>query len=416
MSELIRVTYDGNPPCKRDLIPIDNENYVDFVEQFVKNIRSFSSQYGARCTKNLYNFTTIIGLPNYVPKFFDMQRTGWIYKPRWDDDRVVCRWEEAPSRSIDYIPQNNTDIVSEEHIDIEYYEAVYPIRVSIYEIYYPGTVIRIWALDPKNRWFLLWNGPTQISFTSQNTTERKKKRIFSPPLQPCNFRTKILRLEFNYEHSFDCCTKLDAVMLIGTSDLIFPKDQSHEQSFTNLLKSFNSRYPCHKDIHNLTPDYKNAQSDIIHLKKTLKKHCIMCESDVRYLKEGSNSMRRSSSDKLSKLMKDSKLSSDRSKKLSSYSLSKFPDEVIMKILRNLDLKSLCCVSRVDKRFNNLVKDPKLYTSVNLKPFWNFITSKEFNYLAPRFKYLRRLDLSNCLIFISHLTKFFDTCGNLLTHL
>jgi len=78
----------------------------------------------------------------------------------------------------------------------------------------------------------------------------------------------------------DYYTEIDAVMLIGTSELIFPKDPAHNQSLTNLLISINCdlfETPCREDIHNLTPNYKNAHLDIIHLKKTLIEHCIMCK-------------------------------------------------------------------------------------------------------------------------------------------
>jgi len=150
--------------------------------------------------------------------------------------------------------------------DIEFRDAVYPIRVSIFETYNPGSVIRIWAQNLKNQWFLLWSGSPQIV---PSTT-----RIFSPPLRPCDFKTKILRLEFNHS-LLNYYTELDAVMLIGTSELIFPKD--HKQSLSNLLKSISCKYPCHEDIHNLTPDYKDVQWDLILLKVTLHEHCIMCK-------------------------------------------------------------------------------------------------------------------------------------------
>lgn len=89
----------------------------------------------------------------------------------------------------------------------------------------------------------------------------------------------------------------------------------------------------------------------------------------------------------------------------------------MRILKNLDLKSLCRVSRVNKHFNNLAQDHLLYTSLNLKPYWYIINTKALYYLAPRCKYLQRLDLSWCDKFsVPDLEKFLVTCGSLLTHL
>jgi len=161
--------------------------------------------------------------------------------------------------------------------DIEYHEAVYPIRISIYEVYNPGSVIRIWAQDSNNQWFLLWNGPPQIVPSTS--------RIFSPPLRSCDFKTKTLRLEFNHS-LLNYYTELDAVMLIGTSEFIFPKDP--KQSLTDLLKSINWD-PCNQHIHNLTPDYKkDSYLDLIQLKKTLSEHCTMYK---RYIMSALNNTR-----------------------------------------------------------------------------------------------------------------------------
>ncbi|XP_011705902.1 PREDICTED: F-box/LRR-repeat protein 4-like, partial [Wasmannia auropunctata] len=65
----------------------------------------------------------------------------------------------------------------------------------------------------------------------------------------------------------------------------------------------------------------------------------------------------------------------------------------------------------------LTQDPLLYTSLNLKPYWHIINTEALCYLAPRCKYLQRLDLSWCNGFsVSDFENFLDTCGSLLTHL
>ncbi|XP_025995379.2 F-box/LRR-repeat protein 4 isoform X1 [Solenopsis invicta] len=400
-------------------IPIGKGN-VHFIQQFVKKVHSFSSQYGGNGSIS-YAASNIIGGPNIFPNYGDFVQAFAMrtYGPWWD---------KASSRSIDYMPQNNMGVVSQDYINIEFYEAVYPIRVSIYEVYNPGSVTRIWAQDSKNRWFLLWSGPPQIVSS--------KSRIFSPPLRQCDFKTKVLRLEFNHS-LLDYYTALDAVILVGTSELILPKDQSYKQNLTNLLKSFNCNYPCDEDIHNLTPNYVLANMDIIKLMETLNECCIMYKSDivtnfyesklvsqlgpfyyyVPPLKEGSNNMQRFLSEELPKLMEDPKLSPDESKKSSRCSFSMFPDEIIIKILRNLDLASLCRVSRVNKHFYNLAQDPLLYTCLNLKPYWYIIDTKALHFLTFKCTYLRQLDLSWCDRFsVLDLEMFLDICGSLLTHL
>jgi len=122
------------------------------------------------------------------------------------------------------------------------------------------------AQDSDGQWCLLWNGSPQIVLPTS--------RLFSPPLQSCDFKTKSLRLEFKLS-VWDYCTKLDAVMLIGTSELIVPKNP--EESLTDMLKKINSSmYFQHEteDVHNLTTDYKNAHLDIIHLQENFSKYCI----------------------------------------------------------------------------------------------------------------------------------------------
>lgn len=134
-------------------------------------------------------------------------------------------------------------------------------------------MIRIWAQDSDNRWFLLWKGEPQTVYSIS--------RIFSPPLRPCDFKTRTLRLEFNH-NLLECYTELDAVMLIGTSRLLIPKDPSHKQNFTELLKSSNRSYPCHEDRHNLTPDHETAHWDIYNLRGSLEYTCIVCKRYCNY--------------------------------------------------------------------------------------------------------------------------------------
>lgn len=152
--------------------------------------------------------------------------------------------------------------------DIEYIDKVYPIRVSIYETYNPGSVIRIWAQDSHRQWFQLWSGPPQIV--------PRRSRIFSPLLKLCAFKTRMLRLEFNHSQ-LDYYTQLDGVLLIGTKELItFPtKSGTTPGSLTDLLYLERVENRVHPeeiyniDVHNLTPDYNTAEQDLINVKKNL---------------------------------------------------------------------------------------------------------------------------------------------------
>ncbi|TGZ54193.1 Dolichyl-diphosphooligosaccharide--protein glycosyltransferase subunit 1 [Temnothorax longispinosus] len=75
-------------------------------------------------------------------------------------------------------------------------------------------------------------------------------------------------------------TKLDAVMLIGTSELILSRNPN--ESLTNLFKEINCMYsPYHDDVHNLTTDSESAHLDIVHLQQNFSKYCVICKSDIR---------------------------------------------------------------------------------------------------------------------------------------
>ncbi|TGZ52387.1 hypothetical protein DBV15_09257 [Temnothorax longispinosus] len=93
------------------------------------------------------------------------------------------------------------------------------------------------------------------------------------------------------------------------------------------------------------------------------------------------------------------------------------DEVILDILKHLDLKTLYLMNQVNRRFNNLTRDPLLYTSLNMRNiccptyFYNILC-----YFTPRCKYLQQLDLTLSNFSFSHFVQFFEDCGRHLTHL
>ncbi|XP_071581627.1 uncharacterized protein [Temnothorax nylanderi] len=280
---------------------------VDFIYQFVKKRH-------VKIHSNLSVFHTapdIIGPPkfsNYGEPFQKMNR--------WNNDIVISitPWQyEDESMTNLFVPFSRAPWEGREHddyIDIEFHEAVYPIRVSIYEMYNPGDVIQISAQDDSNNeWFKLWETdykseivpPISIQesiMTNQNVnsridqTEVTTSRLFSPPLShPRDFKTKMLRLFFKDRgtdtdfREIPLYTKLDAVMLIGTSKLVRPRN--YEKSLTNLLKEINCMYfPHHKDIHNLTADFKNAHLDIDYLQRHFSEYCIIMEY-CTYCRDGS---------------------------------------------------------------------------------------------------------------------------------
>ncbi|XP_071644119.1 F-box/LRR-repeat protein 4-like isoform X2 [Temnothorax longispinosus] len=407
-------------------VSVGEEDKVDFINQFVK--KRF-------VTMNHRNLSVFCTAPDIIgpPKF---QNYGELFYPS-------CSFEGKYVERIDGInisisPWQNKDFIinfvnlhtwskTTSYIDIEFHEAVYPIRVCIYELYNPGSVIQICAQDSNNQWIQLWDGSPQIVPTS---------RLFSPPLShPCNFKTKMLRLVFK-ESSPETYTKIDAVMLIGTSELILSRNAN--ESLTNVLKRINSMYsPCHDDVYNLTADLKSAHLDIVHLQENFSEYCIICKSNIRRITYKSNLKHKKVSQEVipgyvqplgqkysrrillksySNYAKRMKLSSDEPKELSRCSLSELPDEILLIILKNLDFMTLCRMNKVDTRFNNLTRDPELYTRLNIKIKFRKNMRNIFCWFTARCKHLRQLDLTESVFGVKDLVNFLENCGRNLTHL
>lgn len=132
----------AKPGCK--------EESVQFVEQFVKDVVDFSSQYGSNISIS-YTAYNVAGNPSKFPDYGDFPQTfvmvNTLYLSFFQPSRIsgifcffscvlacskgryiICNylcilqrtygtwWDEAPSKSLDYMPQNNDPIVSHDYI------------------------------------------------------------------------------------------------------------------------------------------------------------------------------------------------------------------------------------------------------------------------------------------------------------
>ncbi|XP_024890688.1 F-box/LRR-repeat protein 4-like [Temnothorax curvispinosus] len=173
-------------------VSVGEEGSVDFIYQFAK--KRF-------VPKNHENISIYHTAPDIIgpPKF---QNYGQLFHlPLFFEKLLIYNGDVDISIS----PWQN------EHEDgtncVEFHEAVYPIRVCIYEIHHPGSVIEISAQDSNNKWFKLWDKSSHFVPPTS--------RLFSPPLSySCNFKTKMLKLTFKNSSPVSY-TKLDAVMLIN---------------------------------------------------------------------------------------------------------------------------------------------------------------------------------------------------------
>ncbi|XP_024872524.1 F-box/LRR-repeat protein 2-like [Temnothorax curvispinosus] len=281
----------------------------------------------------------------------------------------------------------------------------------------------------------------------------------------------MLRLQF----ISNSCTQLDAVMLIGTSKLIFPKNPE-DKSITNLLHRIRAqRHSCSErfcpircseefsrieeepfsmayylwgscklfDPYNTTRDYENAYLDILDLLKEFPKYCVIYKSDIAtnfhksklahnqvFWKEDVPSSKQGYVNhpllrnhwNYVKFIEDIKLSSGESKEQRD-SFSTLSDEIILMILKYLDIRSFCRMSKVNKRLNNLTQDSFFFKCLNLrnlkKVYYKdsfFCYNKILFYFASKCKYLQQLDFTESCISVPNFVNFLQSCSDCLTHL
>ncbi|XP_066993757.2 F-box/LRR-repeat protein 4 isoform X2 [Anabrus simplex] len=301
-------------------------------------------------------------------------------------------WNEAPSRTSTFMPQSVGEIDSQDFIDIEFEQPVYPCEINIYETYNPGAVVSIWAADPYGKWSMLWEGePQEVGHVS---------RIFSPELKRIDFPTRVLRVEFYHLH-LDYYTELDAILLKGSKEFGYRPSKTAASHYDDMklgnIGKLTSQI-LELNIQNIPP-----QIDITNSLSTF-----LGEELPRFLSEVQEGCHLNYNSK------------NEIGKLSGRSFDCLPDETVLKIFGYLDLLSLCRCAQVSRHFRDLATDSLLYTELNLKVYWYCTTSKALETLAGRCQYLQKLDLSWCgslkSIRSCDFVNFLNQSGSQLTHL
>ncbi|XP_011689031.1 PREDICTED: uncharacterized protein LOC105450742 [Wasmannia auropunctata] len=390
-------------------VSVEETDHVDFIYQVAKP---------NCCTQNNSNFSTFDNSKIIEPLYTKFTNYEDFKERTYG---LLHGNTSAPTRPMNLIPLNMGE---QKYINIEFYEACYPIRVTILIKIYKN-VKRIWAQKSDDQWFLLWN---EKNWSFQMTSIPDLYNMI-PNLWPCDFKTKVLKLEY-WHHSGSCMDI--AVMLIGTSELILPR--CPKENLSNLLGSMWQHIRTYRE---------DPHSNVLQLQKNFDKYCIICKSDTiesfhesklgyeqvsqqmapevpsfrqgylhRFLKNCLN---------YKMCVKDVKPPSDESKEIiSACNFSTLSDEVILEILKNLDVTSLSRMSRVNKRFNNLSRDPLLYKCLNLRnihlTYMHTSICQFFDYFAPRCKRILQLDLAYCEFFAPEFREFIKTCCRHLTHL
>lgn len=245
--------------------------------------------------------------------------------------------------------------------------------------------MRIWAYTLTEQWICLWD----ICDAAENVSpsQRNKARVFCPRLKPCPDPTRYIRLEFNHIH-LQYSTQIDAVLLIG---------QKYVPS-GNL-----------KGKHPLSPLVEKGP---ILKKLELEKFRPVVSPDreailQEFLRTGLNEFVQELSQKSVVTREESQSEddsrsetpTDKSTSMDELTLDHLPYEVLFKIMSFLDLKSMYRCGRVCRTFNQIVAvNSLLYSEVNLKPYWNCVSSALLQSLKKRCAYTKKLDLSWCGMF------------------
>ncbi|XP_054288898.1 F-box/LRR-repeat protein 4 [Macrosteles quadrilineatus] len=357
---------------------------ITFIEQYVQDVLDFSSQYGSDISIS-YTAYNITGKPSKFPDYGDFPQ-AFVMRTygNW--------WNEAPSKRKEFMVQNYGKIISHDFIDVTFDEPVFPSRVSVYETYNPGSVVRIWAAgggEGRGRihWVLLWEGEARVV--------GHKPHIFSPPITTIDFPTRMLRLEFDHS-KLDYYTEIDALLLVGTKKPIPPTSDTEEKvdketgDITKKIMDLN--------IHSIPPQ--------VDLGNTLN----------QFLAEDYRQLLRELEDTAAVLTG----AVEAINKANSGPFGCLPDETTLHVFGYLDLPSLCQCAKVNRHFHSLATDSLLYTQVNLRPYWHCVTDDTLEVLSLRCQHLTKLDLSWCgsydLITSSNVVQFIKTSGKQLTHL
>lgn len=341
----------------------------------------FSSQYGSDSSIS-YTAHNIVGRPTKFPSYGDFSQTFVMREyGQW--------WSSSPSGSVFRTPYPSpkpTQSRAANFIDVKFEHAVYPFRIHIYETYNPGGLVALWAGDCQGTWKLLWDATLSPVAGGQFATHQPRQ--FSPPINPTDFPTKQLRLEFD-QTDLPYYTEIDAVSMVGTLDPI------------SLSAKVNAMLPEH-----MSPL----------LSKIVKRKLHVLPHPRRVLQECTDQLSRPA---LNKFIRET-IQREKSPVKDNGFFDLLPREVILHIFTYLDLTSLVRMSAVCTIFRELARDPFLFNVADLRQIFHCCSSSTLSWLLPVSSQLTKLDLSWCgnygRITPATLASFIATIGHQLTHL
>ncbi|KAG0720322.1 F-box/LRR-repeat protein 4 [Chionoecetes opilio] len=373
------------------------------VDQYVKEVMDFSSQYGSDGSIS-YVANNIIGKPTLYPDYGDFSAAYCLrgYGYWWSKS------ESAPQPIEGHKPLLPPSV---DFIDLKYDCAVYPIRVDLYETYHPGSAVRVWGSLEGQGWRLLWAGEPQTGL-------KAAARIFSPPIEQPHVLINMLRIEFDQRgHSY--YSALDAVMLVGSThsgsnECAAP---APEETITmQIMKMGLHKSICEEDIlsgvqfllseENLQKlveeEHKDPEEEEEELTREEKADVEVCEDSVVTLEA-------------IPCVDEADITQGERTKGGYFEL--LPEELIMYIMHKLDIRSLCRLACTCKLLQGHASDPFLYMTLNLQNCWWLVKNSTLECLAPRCSLLQCLDLSWCgpygAVDTETFMEFIHSCGHQL---
>ena len=117
----------------------DKSVFKSLKRQTVKEVLDFSSQYGSDQSRS-YTVHNIVGETNNYPHYGDFTQT-LVFRTygTW--------WDQCPSTPKPFKKYTNFSFISQDFVDVQFNDAVYPTEIEIFETYNPGAVVRILAFN-----------------------------------------------------------------------------------------------------------------------------------------------------------------------------------------------------------------------------------------------------------------------------
>ncbi|GAB6019324.1 F-box and leucine-rich repeat protein 4 [Chamberlinius hualienensis] len=337
------------------------------LRQYVESICDFSTQYGSEGSIS-YTALNLIG---------DHRRLQYHDSSQAYLTRTYGPWcSFAPSAPYTFKETTHHLYPSQDYVELKFKVAVVPSAIEIVEYCSYRSVSKIFACDYRTqKWHLLWQQNLPFPAVVGDSI------IFSPPLKKIKFSTDLLRIEFHHYH-LDYYAEIYSVCLVGLFEEkleLEEDDPSAPKVYPNLVLNNNSD----NQLVGLNALSSLDNSPVISLGR------LSLFQEFDYI----------------------------NKTRDSY-FGNLPEEIVYIIVKNLDLLSICRVSRCCRSLRDQCYDSLLYTEVDLQPYWNSISDHSLIGLRDRCRNIHHLNLSWCgrngVITSLGINQFFGVCGKNLT--